>query len=259
MTLLDLPIRSGDYVLLYMSDRKRWLVRASKKEGLHTHRGYVDLGKIIGMEYGSQVMTSLGEALWLLRPTITDFTMKGERKTQIVYPKDMGMMAAMTGISSGSVVIEAGTGSGALTTFLAHLVRPKGHVYSYEIRKEFMEVAKRNIEKAGLSKFVTIKLKDAKEGFDEKEVDVVMIDVGEPWSLVKVAHTALKGGGSLVAVVPTTNQLEKLVMELANFFVSIESMEIMVRKIEAKAGATRPSTRMIGHTAYLTFARKVYK
>jgi len=250
--------RAGDNVLIYLTNKKKWLVRVSADERLHTHLGYIDLGSVIGKEYGSSIKTSLGERLWILKPNIIDLILKAERKTQIVYPKDLGMIAAITGISSGSIVVEAGTGSGALTTFLANLVRPDGHVFSYEIRPDFIEIAKRNIDRAGLKDFVTIKQADAKKGFDERNVDAVIIDVGDPWTLVRVAWEALKGGGIFASVSPTMNQVEKLVVELINAgFVSIESLELLLRGLEARIGMTRPSMRMIGHTAYLTFARKI--
>ncbi|MCP8307754.1 MAG: tRNA (adenine-N1)-methyltransferase [archaeon] len=255
---MDNYVRAGDNVLIYLTNKKKWLVRANADEKLHTHLGYIDLGSVIGKEYGSSIKTSLGERLWILKPTIVDLILKAERRTQIVYPKDLGMIVAMTSISSGSIVVEAGTGSGALTTFLANLVKPDGHVFSYEIRPDFIEMAKRNIDRAGLRDFVTIKQADAKKGFDERNVDAVVIDVGDPWTLVRVAWEALKGGGIFTSISPTMNQVEKLVAELVNTgFVSIESLELLLRGLEARIGMTRPSMRMIGHTAYLTFARKI--
>ena len=258
MLQLNNYVKAGDYTLIYLTNKKKWLVRANVNDKLHTHLGYLELGSVIGKEYGSSVKTSLGERLWILKPTIVDLILKAERRTQIVYPKDLGMIAAMTGASPGSIVAEAGTGSGALTTFLANLVKPDGHVFSYEIRPEFVEIAKRNIERAGLRDFVTIKQADAKKGFDERNVDAVIIDVGDPWALVRVAWEALKGGGIIASVSPTMNQVEKLVSELVSTgFVGIESLELLSRNLEARTGMTRPSMRMIGHTAYLTFARKV--
>jgi tRNA (adenine57-N1/adenine58-N1)-methyltransferase len=255
---LENYVKAGDNVVLYFTNKKKWLVRVSADEKLHTHLGYIELGSIIGKEYGASIKTSLGEKLWILKPTIIDLILKAERKTQIVYPKDLGMIAAMTGVSSGSIVVEAGTGSGVLTTFLANLIKPNGHVFSYEIRPEFIEIARRNIDRAGLADFVTIKHADAKKGFDEKNVDVVIIDVGDPWTLVRVSWMALKGGGVFASISPTMNQVEKLVAELVNAgFVNIESLELLLRNLEARTGMTRPSMRMIGHTAYLTFARKV--
>jgi tRNA (adenine57-N1/adenine58-N1)-methyltransferase len=257
---LSNKVKKGDSVLLFFSKKKKWLVKIydETNKKFHTHLGYVDFSDIIGKEYGSKVTTSVGEDIWILKPYIMDIILKGERRTQIVYPKDIGMIIAMTGISSGYRVVESGTGSGALTTFLANQVKPDGHVFSYEVRPEFMEIALKNLQRAGLEKFVTIKLKDAKKGFDEKQVDAAIIDVGDPWDLIEPVKNALKGGGSMVSVSPTMNQVEKVVVKLTESgFVNIESMEVIMRGLEARPNMTRPSMRMIGHTAYLTFSRKV--
>ncbi len=253
-------VQRDDFVLLYLAPGKKWLVRAREKGSLHTHVGYVQFDSVIGKSYGSQVMTSLGRGLWLLQPTIEDFVMKGERRTQVVYPKDMGLIAVKTGVSSGSTVIEIGTGSGAMTTLLANLVRPSGRVYSYEMRGEFIEIAKRNLERAGLLDFVTLNLKDAREGLDVENADAAVVDVGDPWNLMNPAWRALRGGGVISVITPTANQAEKLVIEMEkSTFVDIQTVEILMRGLEARLGKTRPSSRMIGHTAYLTFARKVFQ
>ena len=257
---MDNSVRNGDDVLLYLTRKKKWLVRVDDDGKVHTHLGYVDIYSIIGKKYGSSITTSIGEKLWIIKPTIVDKILKAERRTQIVYPKDLGLIVSMTGVSSGSIVVEVGTGSGALTTFLANLVKPDGHIFSYEIRSEFMAIAKKNIERVGLSDYVTMKQADAKNGFDEKDVDIAIIDVGDPWTIVKAAWMALKGGGIIACISPTMNQVEKLVVELKNTgFVWIESSELLLRGLEARPNMTRPSMGMIGHTAYLTFARKVLK
>ncbi|MBI4258464.1 MAG: methyltransferase domain-containing protein [Thaumarchaeota archaeon] len=192
-----------------------------------------------------------------MKPTIEDFLMKAERHTQVVYPKDLGLIAVKTGVSSGSIVVEAGTGSGVLTGLLANLVRPDGHVYSFDNRPEFLKVARKSLEKIGLLQYVTLTEKDAKEGLEVKDADVGIIDVGDPWSLVKPFSECLAPSAVLAAVSPTMNQVEKLVAELSlQGFVDVESVELILRGLEARPNMTRPSMMMIGHTAYLTFARK---
>jgi tRNA (adenine57-N1/adenine58-N1)-methyltransferase len=251
-------VKEGDYLLLYLNRRKKWIIKAKRGEHFHTHRGLLDLDSIIGIEYGSSVCTSLGVIMWILKPTIHDYVMKSKRKTQVVYPKDLGIIAAWTGMSPGHIVVESGTGSGALTMFVANLVRPNGHIYSFEERKEFLEIARKNIEKSGLSNYVTLKHSDAKKGLDINNADIALIDVGDPWLLVDPMYKSLRGGGILSAVLPTMNQVEKLTIELdRNGFVDIETIEIIMREIEGREGKTRPAMRMIGHTAYLTFARKI--
>ncbi|MCL5318269.1 MAG: tRNA (adenine-N1)-methyltransferase [Thaumarchaeota archaeon] len=253
-------IHEGDYILVFLSRRKNWLLKVEKGRQFHTHRGIIDLTSVIGLEPGSTVQTSLGETVYILKPVIKDLVLKSSRKTQVVYPKDLGAIAAWTGLSPGKIVVESGTGSGALTIFAANLVRPHGHVYSYDLRPEFQEVAKKNIERAGLGEYITLKQGDAKQGLDVTGADIALVDVGDPWTLVKPMKNALKGSGTLAAVIPTMNQVEKMTAELLRQgFVDVESIELIAREIEAREGMTRPAMRMVGHTAYLTFARKSLK
>jgi tRNA (adenine57-N1/adenine58-N1)-methyltransferase len=252
-------ISEGSYVLLFHTQRKKWLTRVEKGKKMHTHLGVVDLDAAIGLEYGSCVRTNKDKDIYLLKPTVHDFIMKSERKTQIVYPKDLGYIAARTGLSNGCIVLEVGTGSGALTTFMASIVKPNGHVYTFDVRPEFMEIARKNIQKVGLDKFVTMHQADIKDGIDLKDFDLAVVDLGDPWTVVPHVHKYLKGSGCFVSICPTMNQVEKLATALKeNNFNDIECTEIIMRHIEGREGMTRPSFRMIGHTAYLVFARKVY-
>ncbi|MEM0286939.1 MAG: tRNA (adenine-N1)-methyltransferase [Nitrososphaerota archaeon] len=250
-------ISDGDYVLLY-SKGKTWLVKVQESKDFHTHLGRLELGRLIGEPYGKAISTDSGNILYALKPTIEDFVMKCERQTQIVYPKDLGLIAIRANLASGARVIEAGSGSGALTMFLAHLVKKEGRVYSYEIREEFQKIARRNVKRAGLDQYVEFKLKDASQGFDEEDVDAVIIDVGDPWQLIPKAVTALKESGSIICITPTMNQTEKVAEEMKNAgLVRVQSFEVFLRGIEARLGKTRPSSMMIGHTAYITSAVKV--
>jgi tRNA (adenine57-N1/adenine58-N1)-methyltransferase len=240
--------------------RKKWLTKVAWDKKLHTHLGIIDVSATIGMEYGSAVRTTEGKLIFLMEPNIHDFIMKSERKTQIVYPKDFGYIAARTGLKNGSKVLEIGTGSGALTTFMASIVKPDGHIYSFDVNSEFMEIAKSNLEKAGMVKYVTIHQRDPHQGIDVRDADVATVDLGDPWTVVDQVYSALKGSGAFVAICPTMNQIEKTATELKkSSYADIECVELMIRNIEAREGMTRPSMRMIGHTTYLVFARKVQK
>ncbi|MBC7090358.1 MAG: tRNA (adenine-N1)-methyltransferase [Nitrososphaeria archaeon] len=252
-------VHEGCTVLLYSLKGKSWLVKVDPRLDFHTHVGVIRFSDLIGKRFGDVIKTNLGQDIILLEPFLIDYLMKSERKTQIVYPKDIGLIVMETGICPGSVVVEAGTGSGVLTTAIANFVRPTGKVYSYEIRPEFIEIAERNLKKAGLQDYVVIKNRDASHGFDEKNVDAVLIDVGAPWMVAGPAYNALKGGGAIAAILPTINQAEKLAIELKRHgFVNIHTVELLCRGIEAREGMSRPSTRMIAHTAYLMFARKAF-
>jgi len=253
-------IKQNDNVLFFYNDSKKWLMKVSKKQQFHTHVGIIDHKKVIGKEFGSAIKTNKGKIIYLLEPTIYDYVMKSQRSTQIVYPKDLGYIAARTGLQSGQKIVEIGTGSGSLTTFLASLVKPRGHVYTYDVDENFMEIARKNIEKAGVSKYVTMEklnIKNIKK-MPQTDVDMVVVDLGDPWTVVAQARRMLKGSGYFVAICPTMNQLEKLAVALwQNDFFDMECTEQIVRKIEAREGKTRHSFRGIGHTTYVAFARKV--
>jgi tRNA (adenine57-N1/adenine58-N1)-methyltransferase len=251
-------IEESSYVLLFYNPRKKWLTKVTRDKKFHTHLGIIDVSSIVGMEYGSAIRTTEGKLIFLMEPTIHDFIMKSERKTQIVYPKDLGYIVARTGLKNGSKVLEIGTGSGALATFMASIVKPEGHIYSFDVNSEFMEMAKRNLEKAGMAKYVTLHQHDPHQGVNIRNVDVATVDLGDPWTVVDQVYDALKGGGAFVAICPTTNQIEKTAVQLKKSgYADIDCVELMIRNIEAREGMTRPSMRMIGHTTYLVFARKV--
>lgn len=250
-------IQDGCYVLLFHTSSKKWLTRVTSNKKLHTHLGVIDISSIIGLEYGSIVKTTEGKLIHLVEPTIHDFIMKSERATQIIYPKELGFIVARAGIQSGSKVLEIGTGSGALTTFLASIVKPDGHIYTYDVNPNYIEIARRNIEKAAMTKYVTTHLFDPIQGYDNVCFDAVIVDLGDPWNIISQVYPSLKPSGAFIAICPTMNQLEKSAIELkSNSFIDIDCIELMLRSIEAREGMTRPSMRMIGHTTYLIFARK---
>jgi tRNA (adenine57-N1/adenine58-N1)-methyltransferase len=249
-------ITEDSLILVFRDRRRRWLVRPKDTPKLHTHLGILDVSALVGRRYGITVTTTLGDALIILKPTIEDLVMKLTRKTQVVYPKDLGLIVVKLGIHSGSQVIETGTGTGATTALMAYLVQPAGMIYTYDIKPEFQEVARKNVEKLSLSKFVTFCVGDSRLGFKETGMDAGVLDVGDPWEVVGSMRESLKPAAPMVAITPTTNQAEKLVAKMVEEgFVSIETVEILMRHLEARIGMTRPSSIMVGHTAYLTFGR----
>lgn len=244
-------------MLLFLDRRRSFLVRARKGQTLHTHKGFIRHDDLIGKPFGDRVKSSLGVDFILLRPTIYDHVRKMAHATQIIYQKDMALIVSYAGIGAGSRVVEAGTGSGALTSALAHHVRPSGQVYSYEIRPEFLEKAKKNIERAGVLDYVELKNRDITLGIEEADVDAVVLDLATPWLIVPHAYDALRGSSALVSFSPTIEQVVKTVEALeASGFVAIETVECILRRIRVKTGGTRPETLMIGHTGYITHARK---
>jgi len=254
-------IKQNSPILFYFNHSKKWLMKISKKESLHTHIGVIKHSDAIGKEYGSRINTNKDKYVYLLKPTMYDYVMKIQHGTQIVYPKDLGYIVARAGIGSGQKILEIGTGSGSLTSFVANIVKPRGHVYTFDVNENFMKIAEKNIKKAGVSKYVTqhnLDLKTAKK-MPLKDIDVALIDLGDPWTVIPQVRKMLKGSGSIFAICPTMNQLEKLTMALVeNEFTDIESTEHILRTIEAREGKTRHSFQGIGHTTYLCFARKAF-
>jgi tRNA (adenine57-N1/adenine58-N1)-methyltransferase len=251
-------INDGDKILLFWDQRRQWLLDVNNERQFHTHKGVVNLGDTVGKRYGDTVKSSLGLVFLILRPTTYDFLGHVARPTQIMYPKDIGLVILKLGLSSGKVVIEAGTGSGAMTLAMASAVKPEGHVYSYEIRSNFRDSAKRSLKRAGLDEYVTLEHRDAKEGFEQREVDAALIDLGEPWAVIPQAWEALRGGAPIGSFSPTMNQVERTVVSMRGRFANIQSLECFLREIRAEEGKTRPATVMTGHTGYLTFANKIY-
>jgi tRNA (adenine57-N1/adenine58-N1)-methyltransferase len=254
-----MKIVDGAYVLFFYQANKNWLTKVEKSKKLHTHIGIIDFDQILGLEFGSSIITSKQKKVYLMQPTIYDFVMKSERKTQIIYPKDLGYIAIRTGLKSGSNVLEIGTGSASLTTFFASLVEPSGHVFTYDVNQEFMGIAFKNLRKSGMEKNVSMFKRDImNEGLELSDIDIAIIDLGDPWNVLQIVHKCLKNSGSVAVICPTMNQLEKTSKQMNEVgFTDIESSELMIRNIEAREGKTRPSMRMIGHTTYLLFGRKI--
>jgi len=253
-------IAEGNDVYLYLDRKRTYLVRVEAEKSFHTHKGYIQLGDLIGKEFGTRIVSSMGTEFVALKPTLRDHIFKTSRRTQISYPKDIALIIMYSGIGPRSRVVEAGTGTAALTSAIAHYIRPSGRVYTYEVRQEFQKNAKKNLERAGLIDYVELKEGDVTEGIEEKEVDAVILDLATPWLVVPHAYDALKGSGVLVSFSPTIDQVVKVVEALTEYgFVCVETVETLLRFMQVARGKTRPQTVMTGHTGYLTFARKAVK
>ncbi len=250
-------IREGTYVLLYLNKRRSYLVKAEKGAVFHTHKGYLEIDNLIGRAFGMRCVSSLGVEFVALKPTLRDYVFKAQRRTQIMYPKDISLIVMFSGIGPGMRVVEAGTGAGALTTALAFYVGPRGKVYSYEVRPEFQEIARRNLRKASLDEVVELKSGDVTESIVERDVDAVILDLATPWLVTAHAYAALRGSGSIVSFSPTIEQVVRTVESLEETgFVDVGTVECIMRGMQVARGKTRPETLMTGHSGYLTYARK---
>lgn len=253
-------IAEGDNILLYLDLRRTYMIKVQAGQTFHTHKGYVKFDDLIGKEFGSTFKSSLGINFTVLKPQLTDYILKSQRNTQIIYAKDAALIVMFSGIGPGSRVVESGTGTGALTTALAHYVQPTGKIYSYDIRPEGQKTAEKNLTRSGHIDYVELKLKDVVTGIDERDVDAVVLDMAVPWLVVPQAYEALKPSGTIVSFSPTIDQVVKTVEALKeNNFLNIETFECIMRNMQTERGKVRPQTLMTGHTGYITHARKVTK
>ncbi len=254
-------VKPDDTIMLYDSEKqKKHILNLSVTKGKYsTDKGVIDLDRLIGLEYGREVHTHLGHPYLLLPTTLYDFIMKKlNRLTQIVYPKDAAYILMRLDVKPGDTVLESGIGSGAMTAVFARFVGEKGKVISYEKRKEFIKNASSNLKKIGLLDRVQIKEHDISEGFDEKDVDSLFLDVREPWLYIDRSMETLKTGGIVGIVVPTVNQIEETLRALERVSViDLEVSELLLRRYKPVADRLRPEDRMSAHTAFMIFARKV--
>ena len=250
--------KPGDLVEIVSPTNKIFLVRLQPGKELHTHRGIIKIDELIDIPWGSTIKSHIGSIFFLLEPSLNDIIKETRRNTQIMYPKDIGYILLKMNIHNGSQVIEAGTGSGALTTALAWAVGDEGHVFSYEIKPQIQNLARKNLKRLGLESHVSLKLKDIQGGFEEKLIDAIFLDVPNPYDYLAQVHQALKPGGHFGCILPTATQVITLLhaLEKTNFkFVSV--LEILLRYYKVIPERFRPTDRMVAHTGYLIFARPI--
>ncbi|MCP4141523.1 MAG: tRNA (adenine-N1)-methyltransferase [Chloroflexi bacterium] len=253
-------VQDGDLVLLVGQRHKHFMITLKAGMEFHTHRGILKHDDLIGLPWGTQVYSHTDAPFYIFSPSLADVLRDMPRNTQILYPKDIGFIILTTGIGPGSRVIEAGTGSGAMTTALAHSVGESGQVYTYENREKMSKLAQKNLRRLGLEERVDFKVRDIEEGFDEKDVDVIFLDVRTPHDYIAQMRDALKPGGYFASLLPTFNQVEELLLALnKSQFAFIEVCEIMLRYYKPQSSRLRPTDRMIAHTGFLLFARRVEK
>ena len=246
----------GDLAQLVSPTNKSFILRLVPGGSFQSHRGIIHYDELIGQPWGSQIFTHTGKSYFLLQPSLADLLQETKRNTQIMYPKDIGYILVTLGIGPGMQVLEAGTGSGAFTTALAWAVGPQGKVFSYEVRSEMQNLARKNLERLGLLERVELKLGDIADGFTESNVDALFLDVPNPYDYLTQVRAALKPGGHFGSILPTTNQVSRLLNSLyQNNFAFSDVCEVILRYYKPVPDRLRPTDRMIAHTGYLIFAR----
>jgi tRNA (adenine57-N1/adenine58-N1)-methyltransferase len=247
--------QEGQIVMLIL-DEKKFIFRLDPSAEFQTHEGIIQHKDLINQPWGSYVKSHLGKSFLLLEPTLRDILLHIQRKSQIIFPKDIGYILLRLSIGPGKRVIEGGTGSGALTTALAWIVGPTGKVFSYDKRLDMQELTRANLIRVGLEQRVEFRNRDIYEGFDEEDVDALFLDVPEPQKYLSEVRKALANGGTFGAILPTTNQVSDLLKGLQDHqFGLIDVCEILLRFYKTVPQRLRPVDRMVAHTGYLIFAR----
>jgi tRNA (adenine57-N1/adenine58-N1)-methyltransferase len=250
--------RAGDLAQLVGLTHKHFIVRLEAGGEFQSHRGVLKHDELIGKPWGSQVFSHTGAPFFLLQPSLADLLNELPRTTQILYPKDIGYILIQMGIGEGQTALEAGTGSGAMTIALASAVGAGGRVVSYEQKQDVQNLARKNLERAGLASRVTFKLRDIQEGFDETDADAFFLDVQNPFDYIPQVRAALKLGGFFGTLLPTFNQVEKVLNALrTSKFAFVEVCEILLRYYKPNPTRLRPADRMVAHTGFLVFGRKI--
>jgi tRNA (adenine57-N1/adenine58-N1)-methyltransferase len=252
------PLTSGERVLLIDARGRRFLIRLEPGGVFHFHGGAVPHDLVLGSEEGTTIHSSTGAPLVCFRPRLADYILKMGRGAQVIYPKDVGPILVYADVFPGARVLEAGSGSGALTIALCRAVGAEGRVISYEMREEFHKVARRNAEEffGKLPAWLELRLGDVREVTGET-FHRVMLDMPEPWEVLADVSTALLPGGVLCGYLPTTGQVQTLVEAMrAASFAEIQTFEVMLRTWHVEPRSVRPDHRMVAHTGFITVGRK---
>ena len=226
-------------------------------EEFQSDLGIIKADVLDNAEVGDEVRSHLDHTFKIMKPNINDFIDIMDRRCSILLKKDIGLVLAHTGLGAGSRVVDAGTGAGAIALNFGNVVGLEGHVYTYEIREDFAEVARKNIDNFGIEN-VTVKNQNIKDGIDEDNLDLVFLDLPKPFEIFEEVWDSLNVGGWLAVYAPYIDQA-KLSYRVANKlgFYDIEIIELLERGLEIRQQGVRPKTRMVGHSGYLLFARKL--
>jgi tRNA (adenine57-N1/adenine58-N1)-methyltransferase len=250
-------VSEKDSVVMVDSKGKKFLILAEDRIQKIKGLGVFNPGDLIGEKYYGNFKVG-NRTFSIMEPSISDKIEAMERKAQIILPKDGLFILYNCDIKSGDRVLEAGAGSGALTILLANFIKPKGKVISYDNRSDHLKVAKWNLAKAGLLDHVELKKGDVTKSIPDKNLDAVIIDISNPWDAIENGFNALKPGGHMAIYTPSINQFERAHRKMEEYgFGEITTLETIQREMVVKEKGVRPSFDMLGHTGYITFARRL--
>lgn len=256
------PIETDETVILVDERGRQFLVRLDPSRQFNYHRGDLAHSDIIGRHEGERMTTSGGGELVVLRPRLADFILRMKRGPQVVYPKDIGPILVYGDVGPGMTVVEAGTGSGALTMALARVIGPTGRLVSVETREDHARHAARWIRRryrGDVPDHIELRQGEVEPVISEVRPERIILDLPEPWHALIEAAEHQPPGGLFVSYLPTVPQVEKLVarMRESTVYREIEIREFLMRDWNIEGPSVRPAHTMVGHTGFLVFARKV--
>jgi tRNA (adenine57-N1/adenine58-N1)-methyltransferase len=254
-------LEPGEEVFLHDRVGRTYRLRL-QPGGTHSlHSGSFSHDDLIGRPDGTIVTTNRGGRLLAMRPTFAEQVTERKRRAQPIYPKDLGAILMKADLFPGAKVVEAGTGTAALTLAAWRAVGPAGHVVSYEAREDFHEAALRIVQETlgEVPANLELRLGDVYQGIEDREVDRVLLDLPEPWQAVPHAAAALVAGGIVFAHCPNVSQVQRFCDALRETggFGLLETIELLERSWTVRARSLRPAHRMVAHTGFLTFARRL--
>lgn len=259
------PFRAGEPVLVLDDRGRRYDVVLKPGKVFQTHRiGLLPHDAIIGRPPGARIATDRGVTVVCLRASLEDAVLHIKRRTQIIFPKDLGLILIRGNLFPGATVVESGIGSGAAAMTLLRFLGPDGHLVSYELREEFARLAGRNLDQAreywgDSGARHTVRIGNVYDGIEERDVDTVLLDVPEPHRAAPHAAEALRPGGTLLCWLPTAIQVYALVRHLQEDprWAAVETVELLLRPWDVSENSIRPAHRMVAHTGFLISARRV--
>lgn len=251
---------AGDTCLLVDRQGRRFLLSLDPERTFSTHAGTIPHTALIGAEDGQMFESSGGSRYVAMRPRLSDYILKMKRGAQVVYPKDIGPILVHGDIAPGMTVVEAGTGSGALTTALARAVGETGRIVTVERREDHQATARATLTDwfGAVPPHVELRLGEAADVVAEVRPERVVLDLPEPWSVFESTLELLPGGAVVVAYVPTVLQVQQTVETLRSSGVctDVSAFEVLHREWHAQGRSIRPKHEMVAHTGFLVTGRR---
>ncbi|MGQ0536516.1 MAG: tRNA (adenine-N1)-methyltransferase [Methanobacteriota archaeon] len=249
-------VKAGDVAVLADDEGRRAFLVAGSGPVRVPALGVVESDRVVGLAWGSRF--DYGGRSYLVLPAAPEDLAAGiERRAQIVTAKDIAAILYLADVRPGVTVVEGGAGSGSLTLALARSVVPGGRLVSYELRADHLAVARGNVIRAGLADAVEFRETDVRQPWGLSGVHAVVLDMPDPWEAVPAASDALTAGGHFVSYSPLVSQVEATHKALGKHgFTKPRTFETLQREWVVGESGSRPSFEMLGHTGYLTHARK---